>query len=262
MNRAYFFGLSFAAIALLSASSASATEPPCPVSHATLKAKLTEAANADGTGLNNNYWGVVVDRNGSVCAVAYSGANVGDQWLLSRQIASAKAFTALGLSLNGAPFSTGALYAFVQSGAPAKFQAGFPGFAPPNPLFGLNGGNVQDSSRVYQGYVSTWGSPTDPLVSPVRQRVGGTITFGGGLGLYDGTTLVGGLGLSGDTACADHSTAWRTRALLGKAGSGVSRTYDKITLTDDASGHPKCPNDANTCGTTNRTPSASAACPN
>ena len=33
--------------------------------------------------------------------------------------------------------------------------------------------------------------------------VGGTITFGGGFGLYNGATAVGGVGLSGDTACAD-----------------------------------------------------------
>jgi hypothetical protein len=78
----------------------------------------------------------------------------------------------------------------------------------------------------------------------VGRRVGGTITFGGGLALYNGTSPIGGVGLSGDTACADHSTAWRLRALLGLEPSAGN---DRITL--DASAHPHCPNDAATQGT-------------
>jgi hypothetical protein len=39
--------------------------------------------------------------------------------------------------------------------------------------------------------------------------------FGGGLGLYAiGAALVGGVGVSGDTSCADHNIAWRVRHLL------------------------------------------------
>lgn len=78
----------------------------------------------------------------------------------------------------------------------------------------------------------------------VGRRVGGTITFGGGLGLYDGTNAIGGLGLSGDTACADHSTAWRLRQHLNLAPSAGN---DKITL-NNATGHPHCPNDGDTQG--------------
>jgi hypothetical protein len=78
----------------------------------------------------------------------------------------------------------------------------------------------------------------------VGKRVGGTITFGGGLPLFDGAAAVGGLGLSGDTACADHSTAWRVREELGLVPASGN---DKITL-DDAAGHPHCPNDAATQG--------------
>jgi hypothetical protein len=52
----------------------------------------------------------------------------------------------------------------------------------------------------------------------VGNRVGGVNVFGGGLGLYknyNGTkVLVGGLGVSGDSSCADHNIAWRTRNLL------------------------------------------------
>ena len=39
--------------------------------------------------------------------------------------------------------------------------------------------------------------------------------FGGGLALYnDRRLLIGGLGVSGDTSCADHNIAWRTRSTL------------------------------------------------
>jgi hypothetical protein len=49
----------------------------------------------------------------------------------------------------------------------------------------------------------------------VGGRIGGVNVFGGGLGLYNANgKLVGGIGVSGDTSCADHNIAWRTRATL------------------------------------------------
>ena len=40
--------------------------------------------------------------------------------------------------------------------------------------------------------------------------------FGGGLALYaTGKALKGGVGVSGDTSCADHFIAWRVRKNLG-----------------------------------------------
>ncbi len=201
----------------------------CPASYSGLKSALAAADTADSTGLNNHYWAVVVNREGRVCAVAFSGETSDSQWLLSRQIAAAKAFTANGLSLDGAPISTAQLYPWVQPGAPA------------NPLFGLAGGNPVSPEHAYDGPYQLFGTTNDPMIG---KRVGGTITFGGGLGLYSGTSASGGLGLSGDTACADHSTAWRLRVLLDLAPASGN---DKITL-DNASGHPHCPNDANTQG--------------
>jgi uncharacterized protein GlcG (DUF336 family) len=201
----------------------------CPVSFQALRSALRDADAADETGLNNHYWAAVVNRGGVVCAVAFSGGNRGSQWLLSRQIAAAKAFTANGLSLDSAPLSTAQLYPWVQPGAPA------------NPLFGLAGGNPLSPEDAYQGPYGQFGTRNDPMVG---RRVGGTITFGGGLGLYSGTVAIGGLGLSGDTACADHSTAWRLRDLLGLEPTSGN---DRITL-DNASGHPHCPNDAQTQG--------------
>jgi len=39
--------------------------------------------------------------------------------------------------------------------------------------------------------------------------------FGGGLALYNKEhKLVGAIGVSGDTSCADHSIAWKTRDML------------------------------------------------
>lgn len=209
----------------------------CPVSYWTLKNALQSAAAADSTGLNNNYWAVAVTPGGVVCAVAYSGAARGDQWLSSRQIAAAKAFTANGLSLDSAPLSTAQLYRWVQPSNP-DIQ---------NPLFGLEGGNVLNSFFAYQGDYSTFGTPSDPMVG---KRVGGTITFGGGLALYKGTIRIGGIGLSGDTACADHSVAWRIRDLLGmKPTKGDDRLpFVTPNNTNNTNGHPHCPNDANTQG--------------
>ena len=201
----------------------------CPVSHQNLRVQLSAADASDASGLDNHYWAVVVNRAGVVCAVAYSGPTADAQWLLSRQIAAAKAFTANGLSLDSAPLSSGQLYPWVQPGAPA------------NPLFGLAAGNPVSAEDAYKGPFSRFGTANDPMVG---RRVGGTITFGGGLGLYNGAIAVGGLGLSGDTACADHSTAWRLRNLLGmKPATGD----DRITL-DNTTGHPHCPNDALTQG--------------
>lgn len=201
----------------------------CPVTYQALRAALVEADTDDETGLDNHYWAVVVNREGTVCAVAYSGEERDAQWLLSRQIAAAKAFTANGLSLDSAPLSTAQLYPWVQPGAPA------------NPLFGLAAGNPVSPDDAYKGPYHQFGTRNDPMVG---KRVGGTISFGGGLALYAGTNAIGGLGLSGDTACADHSTAWRLREKLQMAPTAGN---DRITL-DNASGHPHCPNDGGTQG--------------
>lgn len=218
------------AVAALVTSLGGARAADCPVTPQELRIALRAADRADSSGLGNHYWAVVVDRTGVVCAVAYSGESAGSQWLLSRQIAAAKSFTANGLSLDGGPISTAMLYPWVQ-----------PSPSGGNPLFGLGGGNPLDGSSVYDGDYSLFGTNRDPMVG---KRVGGTITFGGGLGLYNGGTAVGGLGLSGDTACADHSTAWRTRQNLKLEPTNPT---DQLTF-GDKTGHPHCPNDGATVG--------------
>merc|ERR1712151_828697 len=81
-------------------------------------------------------------------------------------------------------------------------------------------------------------------------RVGGVNVFGGGLALYDSEGhLVGGLGVSGDSSCADHNIAWKLRAALnldfvpgGVATHGDDNIVNDITDGVSASGwgHPAC----------------------
>src|SRR5262249_57617103 len=48
----------------------------------------------------------------------------------------------------------------------------------------------------------------------LNQIAGGLIFFGGGVALYKDGSIIGGLGISGDTSCADHEIAKRVRNLL------------------------------------------------
>jgi Haem-degrading len=49
----------------------------------------------------------------------------------------------------------------------------------------------------------------------VGHRIGGVNVFGGGLALYNAAhVLIGAVGVSGDSSCADHNIAWRTRNTL------------------------------------------------
>ncbi len=96
-------------------------------SQAQLKAALVAATNAETSGLNMNMWGTLVDRDGIVCAVAFTGVNRGAQWPGSRAISAQKANTANAFSLdpsaasggNGGALalSTANLFSAVQPGA-------------------------------------------------------------------------------------------------------------------------------------------------
>jgi hypothetical protein len=47
------------------------------------------------------------------------------------------------------------------------------------------------------------------------KKIGGVNVFGGGLALYNTQRkVVGGVGVSGDTSCADHMIGWRVRSNL------------------------------------------------
>ncbi len=164
---------------------------------------------AEASGLNNHMWATLVNREGVVCAVAFSGVNAAAQWPGSRVISAQKANTATAFSLdsssssngsgqpNGLALSTANLYSAVQPGGS---------------LYGLQHSNPVDTGSAYQGPASRFGRSNDPLVG---SRVGGVNVFGGGLALYNSAReVVGGLGASGDTSCADHNIAWRVRHSL------------------------------------------------
>lgn len=214
----------------------SASAAQCPVTHDTLLAALKESVKPTGGptngGLDTNEWATVVDRTGTVCAIAFSGAKADDQWLGSRAISAEKAFTANGLSLKNAAISTANLYAPAQPGGS---------------LYSLTMSNPANPQVLYAGPASAYGTATDPMIGKVA---GGIIVFGGGLALYDGKNVVGGLGASGDTSCADHNIAWRIRQKLklNKVPAGVGQNKNDGIIYDigpngkSASGwgHPTC----------------------
>jgi uncharacterized protein GlcG (DUF336 family) len=190
-----------------------------------LQAKLATVVNlSDANGglfQPNRMWSAVVDRQGVLCSVVRSDP---DAWPGSRSIAIAKASTANDFSNNKTALSTANLYSFTQpanTGAAATFPAGS--------LYGLNNSNPFNPEFQAQG-------------SGIGKVPGGIITFGGGVALYMGGQVIGGLGVSGDTACADHAIAFRMRRLAGLDGTP---SLDNIVYLGSGElphdiGHPHC----------------------
>jgi len=209
-------------------------------SQSDLRAALKAARAQANGGFNLDMWATVVNRDGVVCAVAFTGNNRGDQWPGSRVISAQKANTANAFSLPGLVLSTANLYSAVQPGGS---------------LYGLQHSNPVDTGVAYGGNPSNYGQLNDPMVGGT---IGGVNVFGGGLALYNANRqLIGGLGVSGDSSCADHNIAWRTRNTLGLdyLPAGVSGdpdrpdniVYDIVTqagfpagVSAGGWGHPKC----------------------
>ena len=181
--------------------------------HAMLKSALDAAVADETSGLNFQMWATLVDRDGVVCAVAFSGGDRGAQWPGSRAISAQKANTANSFSLDGLALSTANLFSAVQPG----------GF-----LYGLQHSNPVDTGVAYKGPSKAYGQNNDPMVG---KKIGGVNVFGGGLGLYANGLIVGAVGVSGDTSCADHMIGWRVRNNLGLDGflgtGGVSGDPDR-----------------------------------
>src|SRR5262245_61303093 len=76
-------------------------------SYSSLKTALDAAVLAEASGLNLQMWATIVDRDGIVCAVAFSGVNRGAQWPGSRVISAQKANTANSFSLDKTSSSNG-----------------------------------------------------------------------------------------------------------------------------------------------------------
>jgi uncharacterized protein GlcG (DUF336 family) len=178
-------------------------------SQAKLKAALIAATNTEGSGLNNNMWATIVDRDGIVCAVAFTGTARGSQWPGSRVISAQKANTANSFSLDPSAVSGGNGISLALSTA-NLYSAVQPGGS----LFGLQESNPVNTLVAYRGPSANYGAANDPMVG---SKIGGVNVFGGGLALYSATNhqIIGAVGVSGDTSCADHNIAWRTRNNLG-----------------------------------------------
>jgi uncharacterized protein GlcG (DUF336 family) len=198
-----------------------------------LKAALVQARKEANGGFNLDMWAAVVDRNGLVVAVVFTGATATDQWPGSRVIAAQKANTANAFSLPHLALSTANLYAATQPGGT---------------LFGLQEANPTNDEVAYGGNAADYGTPQDFMVG---KRIGGTNVFGGGLPLYDADgRLVGGLGVSGDASCADHNIAWKMRynlqldhvpAGVADGGKDDNIIYDFTNgVSAGGFGHPEC----------------------
>lgn len=208
-------------------------------SHADLRQMLQTVVDGGGNaGVGNQVWGTIVDREGVVCAVAFSGDDRGDQAPGSRMLSAQKAYTANAFSLprHVGALSSGNLYGMVlEQGS----------------LFGLQFSNSADTGVAYgdQGITGsvtdTYGQTNDPMVGKV---IGGVNVLGGGLPLYEKEGIVGGLGVSGDTPCTDHIIAWKVRDAfeLDYVPRGVSATKDDnliiaTPVTPNTFAHPTCP---------------------
>ena len=166
-------------------------------SYSALRAALTAARLQPNGGFSLDMWATVVNRDGVVCAIAFTGGNRGDQWPGSRVISAQKANTANAFSLPGLALSTANLYTATQPGGS---------------LFGLQHSNPVDTEVAYRGDSKDYGQSDDPMTGG---KIGGVNVFGGGLALYnEKKQLIGAIGVSGDSSCADHNIAWRTRHTL------------------------------------------------
>jgi uncharacterized protein GlcG (DUF336 family) len=218
--------------------------------HAALEDALNDARDASNGGLDNEIWGTLVDRDGVVCAVAFTGNDRNQQWPGGRVLSAQKANTATSFNLPEGhsdfvdALSTANLFTQVQPG----------GF-----LYGLQHSNPVDTSAAYRGDPANYGTTSDPMVG---LRIGGINVVGGGLALYNSNgDKRGGLGVDGDTSCADHNIAWRTRheLHLDKLSSGGvtglspaprqdniiydipdDEQHPAIDTSDSGFGHPLC----------------------
>jgi len=198
-----------------------------------LKAGLTNAVKegkgANG-GLGNQEWGTVVNRDGIVCAVVFTGPNRGAEWPGSRLISAEKANTANAFSTDNFALSSGNVYSAAQPG---------------NSLYSIVSG--PNPNTAFAGDPQKFGQPDDPFGG---KPIGGVIVFGGGLALYDKKgQIVGALGVSGDTSCADHVVAWKTRHALGldavpmgvAPGPSDNLIFDiENGVSSSGFGHPGC----------------------
>lgn len=203
-----------------------------------LKASVAPSGGPSNGGFDLNMWATLVDTDGVVCNITFTGDDRLAQWPGSRAISAQKANTARAFSLPGLALSTANLFNPTQPG---------------NSLFGLQFSNPVDTAVAYgraghhdrAHHARNYGKANDPMVG---RMIGGINVFGGGLALYGESGIVGAVGVSGDSSCADHNIAWRVREALelgietGFHPGGVNANGHDGIIYDQANGfsHPIC----------------------
>lgn len=192
-------------------------------SEAQLKALLNNAAGPPIGGLfdGTRMWAAVVNRDGELCGASTSKADPSQVWSGSQAIAKAKAYTANAFSLDSLALSTARLYTFTQPG---------------HSLWSLGQSNLFNPRFLAPPAGNSGGE---------NQLAGGLIFFGGGVPLYRNGKIIGGLGVSGDTSCADHEVAKVVRTLAGLNPAGGPLVDDISYSSVDGAGvftHPLCLN--------------------
>lgn len=188
--------------------------------HSELRRALKSVVGAEingGAGLN--FWGVVVDRDGIVRTVAFSGRNRSSQLPIGRVVTAAKASTVNALSLNNFVISNPQL-----SGATQR-----------NGLFQDLPDAYPISDVVYRGPTRLFGTRKDPMIGRIT---GGATALGGGLALFnDDGEIIGAMAIGGEVhPCADHNAVWMMRDALEldnlPTGIGFSPTGDDNIIYD------------------------------
>ena len=166
-------------------------------------------------------WAAIVNRSGEICAAAVATDDPASAWPASQAIAKAKAYTANAFSTDEMALSTARLYTLTQPG---------------HSLWGITALNPFDPACLATPQES---AKTD------GKLCGGTIAFCGGVPLYKARRRIGGLGVSGDTACADHEIAKRIRH-IAQLDPDRGQFADDISYSHREGGsiftHPVCPN--------------------
>jgi len=227
--------LAIASVLILSSTAVLAKKVnDCPVTNAQLNAALSDARKEDNGQFSLDMWATVVNNKGIVCAVSKTGEKISDQWLASRVISAQKAYSSASLSNNkGSAGSAGTIsVGFTSAGLYTATQPG-------GSLFGLQHSNPVDTKWAYHGNSKRFGTAQDPMVG---RYVGGINVFGGGLPLFDADgQVVGGLGVSGNTSCADHNIAWRIRGDFATQGIAQGADFEfGIGYEAGDAGYPLC----------------------
>jgi hypothetical protein len=246
------------AAAVLTAAAASADPNGCAAlpDYTQLKKALIAARAAEPSGQNAQQWAAIVDRNGVVCAVAYTGLDATTQLGIGRVSSAMRANTANAFAYDAYSSSNGAGY---PGGLALSSSMVYSATQPGGFVAGVASNYPVNQAAAFSPHFSRFGTLADPMVG---QLIGGFIGIGGGVGLFGpGQVALGGLGVAGDHSCTDHDIAYRTRNLLnldhlggfppvsGDPAHPDNIVYDitpnpagGIGVSASGVGHPRCPN--------------------